>query len=83
MVLAGSGGKLVQPFDLLRAELDVVRSDVLLDPRHPLRPRDGDDVVTLREEPGQCDLTRRGADLGRDGLHLVDEPLIALESSHP
>src|ERR1700722_16193436 len=77
VVLAGGRGKLVQSVDLLGTEGDTVRTDVLFDPRHALRARNRNDVVTFCEKPGQRDLTRRGTDLGRDGLHFVDEPLVA------
>ena len=42
-------------------------------------PGNRSDVVALGQEPGQSDLTRRRAELGGDGLDLVDEALVALE----
>ena len=80
-VVAFAGGRreVVQPFDLLGAQLDAVGGGVLLDAGDPLGAGDRGDVVALREQPGQGDLCRRGARLGGNGLDLVDDAQVALE----
>ena len=79
VALAGGRGEVVQPFDLLGAQLDAVGGGVLLDAGNALGAGDRGDVVALREQPGQGDLRRCGADLGGDGLDLVDDAQVALE----
>ena len=79
MALAGGRREVVQPFDLLGAQLDAVGGGVLLDAGDPLGAGDRGDVVALREQPGQRDLRRCGARLGGDGLDLVDDAQVALE----
>lgn len=48
VVFAGSRGKLVESVDLLRTELDRVRTDILLHPGHVLGAGNRRDVVPLR-----------------------------------
>ena len=79
VALAGRSRELVQPFDLLGAQLDVVGGGVLLDTRDPLGSGDRRDVVALREQPGQRHLRRCGARLDGDGLDLIDDAQVALE----
>ena len=57
-VVARAGGRreIVEPLDLLRAQLETVGRRVLLDARNPLGAGDRGDVVALREQPGQRDL---------------------------
>src|SRR5580658_779597 len=69
----------VEPVDLRSAQLDSVRSHVLLDPGLAFRAGNRGDVVALGQEPGQSNLTRRHAELSGYGFDLVDEALIALE----
>ena len=76
---AGRRREVVQPFDLLGAQLDAVRGGVLLDTRNPLGARNRSDVVTLREQPGQRDLGRCCSYLPGNGSNLVDDAQIALE----
>ena len=79
VAVAGGGGEIVEPLDLLRAQLDAVGSGVLLDAGDALGAGDRGDVVTLREQPGQRDLRRCGVELGSDGLDLVDDAEVLLE----
>jgi hypothetical protein len=46
---AAGGGEVVQPSELVGAELDSVRRRVLLDPGDPLRAGDRGDIVALCE----------------------------------
>ena len=50
-------------------ERQVRRGGVLLQPRAALRARDRDDVVALRQQPGERDLRRRRVAALGDGLH--------------
>src|SRR6266545_149537 len=58
-------GEVVEPFDLLGAELDGVGGGVLLDAGHPLGAGDRGDVVALGEQPGKGGLCRGGISSGR------------------
>ena len=49
-------GEVVQPFDLLGAELDGIGCSVLLDASDPLGAGDRGEVVALGKEPPQGDL---------------------------
>ena len=49
--------------------VSVRRGGVLLQPRAALRARDRDDVLALREQPGERDLRRRRVAPRGDGLH--------------
>ena len=66
VALAGGRREVIQPYDLLGAQLDAVGGGVLLDARHPLGAWNRRDVVALREQPGQRDLGRCGSRLGGD-----------------
>lgn len=79
VAFAGSRSEVVQPFDLLGAELDAVGSSVLLDADDSPGARNRGDVVSLDEQPGQSDLCRCGTNLGRDGSDLIDNAQIGLE----
>ena len=79
MALTGGRGKIVEPCDVLDAELDMVGGRVLLDAGDALGTGDRGDVVALGEQPGQRDLRRGGVDLGGDGLDLVDDGEVLLE----
>jgi hypothetical protein len=79
VALAGGWHEVVQPLDLLGAQLDVIGGRVLLDAGDPLGAGNRGDVVALREQPGESDLCRGGSRLGCDGSHLVDDAQIALE----
>ena len=79
MALAGGRRQVVQPLDLLGAQLDVVGGRVLLDAGDPLGAGNRGDVVSLREKPGQGDLCRSCARLGCNGSDLVDDAQVALE----
>jgi hypothetical protein len=65
LVVALTGGwrEIVEPFDLLRAQLDAVGCRVLLDPGDALGTGDRGDVVALRQQPRESDLRRCGADV--------------------
>jgi len=58
VALAGGRGEVVEPLDLLGAQLDAVGSGVLLDAGDALGAGDRGDVVALRQQPGQSDLRR-------------------------
>src|SRR5207247_2908963 len=75
----GGRREVVQPFDLLGAQLDAVGGGVLLDPGNPLGAGNRSDVIALREQPGQRDLCRCCSDLLGNGSNLVDDAEIALE----
>src|SRR3989442_1927816 len=78
MALTGGRREVVQPFDLLGAQLDAVGGGVLLDAGNPLGAGNRSDVVALREQPGQRDLCRCCSDLLGNGSNLVDDAEIAL-----
>jgi hypothetical protein len=71
--LAGGRSEVVQPFDLLGAQLELVGGGVLLDPGDALGAGDRGDVIALGEQPGQGYLCRCGVRFGGDGLDLVDD----------
>ena len=79
MALAGGRREVVQPFDLLGAQLDAVGGRVLLDAGEPLGAGNRGDVVALREQPGQSDLCRCCTRLGGNCLDFVDDAQAALE----
>src|SRR5437899_8597498 len=79
VALTGGRREVVQPFDLLGAQLDAVGGGVLLDAGNPLGAGNRSDVVALREQPGQSDLCRCCSDLSGNGSDLVDDAQIALE----
>ena len=81
MALASGRREVVQPFDLLGAELDAVGGGVLLDAGDPLGAGDRGDVVALREQPGQSDLRRCCVRLDSNGLDLVDDAQVCVGSS--
>src|SRR4030095_2347654 len=60
-------------------QADVVRRPVLLEVLAALRAGNRDDVLALREHPGQGELARRGALLARDRLDLRHEIEVLLE----
>src|SRR5438552_17196736 len=75
----GGRREVVQPFDLLGAQLDAVGGGVLLGAGNPLGAGNRSDVVALREQPGQSDLCRCCSHLSGNGPHLVDAAQIAPE----
>ena len=81
LVVALTGGRreVVQPLDLLGAQLDTVGGGVFLDARDPLGAGNRRDVIALREQPGQRDLCRCCTRLAGNGLDFVDDAQIALE----
>jgi hypothetical protein len=79
MAFAGGRREIVQPFDLLGAQLDAVSGYVLLDAGDPLRAGDRGDVVALREQPGQSHLCGCCTRLGGDSFDFVDDAQVALE----
>ena len=79
MALAGGRCEVVQPCDLLGAQLDAVRGSVLFDAGDALGARDRSDVVALREQPGQSDLCWCCTRLGGNGLDLIDDAQVAPE----
>src|SRR5262249_49837580 len=58
---------------------DVERAEVLLQVRAPLRARDRDDVVALREDPRERELRGPAALLRGELLHAADEVEVLLE----
>jgi hypothetical protein len=80
-VVARAGGQreVIQPFDLLGAQLDAVRGGVLFYAGHPLGAGNRSDDVALREQPGQRDLGRCCSHLSGNGSNLVDDAQIGLE----
>jgi hypothetical protein len=79
VVVAGGWCHVVELGDLLLGEHHDVGCDVLLDPGDALGAGDGRDVVTFGEQPGEGDLPRGGADVGRDRLDIVGDTQVALE----
>src|SRR6266536_3711271 len=79
VALAGCRGEIVEACNLLHAQLDSVGCRVLLDAGDSFGAGDRGDVVALREQPGQSNLCRCRADLGSDGLDLVDDAEVLLE----
>ena len=79
LALAGGRGKVVQPFDLRRSQLDAVGRSVFLDAGHSLGASNRSDVIALCEEPGQSDLSRCCTHLGGTGLDLADNAQVAPE----
>jgi hypothetical protein len=79
VAIAGGRGEIVQPCDLLHAQLDAVGGRVLFDAGDALGAGDRGNIVTLREQPRQRDLRRCGVDLGSDGFDLVDDADVLLE----
>ena len=58
VALAGCRREVIQPFDMLDAQLHAVGGCVLLDAGDPLGAGNRGNVVALREQPGQSDLRR-------------------------
>ena len=85
MSLADGRREVVQPLDLLDAQLETVGGRVLLDARDPLGAGNRRDVVALRDEPGQRDLRRSRARLGGNGpnflnfLNFLQDAQVAVE----
>jgi hypothetical protein len=79
VALAGGRGEIVEPLDLLGAQLDAVGCRVLLEAGDALGAGDRGDVLASREQPGRRDLRRCGVNLGSDGLDLVDDAEVLLE----
>ena len=69
----------VEAVELVGAQLDAICTGVLLDSWHALRSRDGDDVISLGEQPGQRDLGRGAPHLVGDGLDFVGTAQIVRE----
>src|SRR6476469_2323467 len=65
--------------NLFGAQGDGAGRYVLLDPGYPFGARYRRDLVALGEEPGQCDLRRRGTGFGGDGMKFVGDVQVAFE----
>ena len=63
----------VERRQVVRRQLDVQRGEVLLQVRDPLRAGDRDDVLALRERPGDGQLCRRAALGPGERLDLLDQ----------
>src|SRR3954469_23468047 len=72
-------GRVRDPAQLLGCQVDVRAPGVLLEIAALLRPGDGDDVLALREGPGERELRRRRALLLGDLLHALDETEVLVE----
>src|SRR6202040_1635621 len=70
VTLAGGGREVIQPCNLLGAQLELIGSCVLFDSNDALGARDWGDVVALSEQPGESDLCRCCVCLGGNGLDL-------------
>src|SRR6266849_5190718 len=79
VAFAGGRREVVQPLDLLSAQLELVGGGVLLDARDPLGAGNRRDVVALREQPRQCHLCRCCTSLGSNGFDFVEDAQVALE----
>ena len=81
VVFACNRSERVEAVELVGAQLDAICTGVLLDSWHALRSRDGDDVISLGEQPGQRDLGRSTPGLVRNELDLIGAAQIVLGSS--
>src|SRR5438445_1738541 len=72
-------GRGVDPLQVFRAEAELESGGVFLQVVAALGARDGDDVGTPGEEPGQGQLAGCGVLLTGDLLDAVDEPEVLLE----
>src|SRR5258708_39145881 len=79
VAVASGRREVVQPFDLVGAQLDAVGGCVLLDACDPLGTGNRCDVISLREQPRQCDLCRCCTRLGGNRPDCVDDAQVALE----
>src|SRR5947209_10727245 len=78
--LAGGLGKLgVDTREVFGRQLDVDRPSILLEVGATLGARNRDEVVALREHPGDGELRRSDALLLRDLLDLLREMQVGLE----
>src|SRR4051812_45794221 len=75
----GRGGQGVEAGELDGGEDNGVGGGVLLHAGHPAGTGDRGNVFALREQPGQRDLGRRGADVRADCPHLFDQPQVGPE----
>src|SRR6476646_2406853 len=73
------GPERVQPLQLVTGEFDAVGRGVFLDPGDPAGAGDGGDVDPAGQQPRQGGLCGSRADLGADGLYLVDDREVAAE----
>ena len=64
--------------DVLGAEFDIGRPEVLFEPRRLRCPRDGDDPWPLRQQPGERNLGRRSLLLLRERGQKIDQGLVGL-----
>jgi hypothetical protein len=74
----GGRSEVVQPFDLLGAQLEAVGGCVFLDAGNPLGAGNRGDVVALREQPGQSDLCRCCTRLGGNSGDFIDDAQVAV-----
>src|SRR5262245_37807130 len=82
VALAGgraAGRRLLEALEVLVAQLDLGRGEVLLQVLHALRARDRDDVLALTQQPRERELRRGDVLLLRDLEHALDELEVALE----
>src|SRR3984893_9825813 len=73
------GHGFVDPRQVILGQADRQRLHVLLEVRAMLGAWNGQDVLALREEPGERELGRSGALLSGDLLDPADEPEVVLE----
>ena len=71
-------GDLVETVDRRLGKLDVKRAEVIRDVRADAPADDGDDVISLTEQPRQRHLRHRAADFFRRDARLVHEGELAL-----
>jgi hypothetical protein len=79
VVVAGGRSEVVELVKLLSGEFELVGGDVFLHTIDPFGARNWRDVVALGQQPGQCNLCWRGADLGRDFLDFADDAQVVLK----
>src|SRR6266404_281833 len=79
VALACGRRQVVQPLDLLGAQVQAVGCGVLLDAGDPLGAGNRGDVIALRKQPRQGDLRRCRTHLCGNGLDLVNDAQVAPE----
>ena len=82
IALAGGGARrqdLLEPFQVFVGQLHLQGADVLVEVADVLGAGDRDDVLALRQDPGQCELRGVAPLLLRQSFDLFDELQVLLE----